>query len=319
MNKKIVYLYSGQGSHYYNMGKSLYHRNSKFREYMNYLDNYAINRKGYSILQGIYKDDIIGFSNFNDIRYSHPAIFMIEYAVSKVLLDIGIYPDYFVGQSLGEISSLTMSGMLPVNDTMELILNQAEILSRDIGTNNGMLAVLDKSELFFDLKERYPMIEMAGVNCEKHFVLSGPKEILNEIIRYLKENLISSVLLPINYGFHSSYIDSCKEPFQKLINQDAVMEAKIPCISCIDGKVRTEFSPGYFWDVIRMPTYFERAIGYTENLGPTIYIDVGPSGTLATFLRYILPTDTLSEIFQIITPFGNEEIKLNQLIQRFVD
>jgi hypothetical protein len=47
-----------------------------------------------------------------------------------------------------------------------------------------------------------------------------------------------------------------------------------------------------------------------EQQGAHRYIDVGPAGTLATFLKYGLPPTTRSTVQAILTPFGGDQKNL---------
>ncbi len=102
MNEPLVFMFSGQGSQYYHMGKELFKENTVFRQSMLEMDAIAARRIGTSIVEEIYHPGKRVSDPFDSILFSHPAIFMIEYSLYKVLEDRGIYPDYVLGSSLGE-------------------------------------------------------------------------------------------------------------------------------------------------------------------------------------------------------------------------
>jgi bacillaene synthase trans-acting acyltransferase len=74
-------------------------------------------------------------------------------------------------------------------------------------------------------------------------------------------------------------------------------------------------SEPYFWRVIRDPIYFQRTIQTLEARQGCCYLDLGPSGTLATFLKYLIGPKSVSTIHAIITPYGQEQRRLQVLIQ----
>lgn len=45
------------------------------------------------------------------------------------------------------------------------------------------------------------------------------------------------------------------------------------------------------------------------------YIDLGPSGTMANFIRNNLGKDSLSKFYDVLTPFGQDLKKLEKLKQ----
>ena len=53
------------------------------------------------------------------------------------------------------------------------------------------------------------------------------------------------------------------------------------------------------------------------NCGSYFYIDLGPSGTMANFVKYNLKPDSISKTFNIIAPFDNELKNLDYIYISF--
>ena len=79
MERSIVFMFSGQGS----MGKDLYETNTFFKDYIHYLDECAADILGESVLKIIYDKTKSISEPFDKTIYTHPAIFMIEFTLSK--------------------------------------------------------------------------------------------------------------------------------------------------------------------------------------------------------------------------------------------
>jgi hypothetical protein len=72
--------------------------------------------------------------------------------------------------------------------------------------------------------------------------------------------------------------------------------------------------PGdFFWRIVRQPIRFRDTIALLERRGACRYIDVGPGGTLATFVKYGLPAGSRSTTHPILTPFGQDQKNLAAL------
>ena len=54
MSKPLVFMFSGQGSHYYHMGKELFEQHPGFRKWMHTLDTIVCDSMGESIVQILY-------------------------------------------------------------------------------------------------------------------------------------------------------------------------------------------------------------------------------------------------------------------------
>jgi malonyl CoA-acyl carrier protein transacylase len=62
--------------------------------------------------------------------------------------------------------------------------------------------------------------------------------------------------------------------------------------------------------VVRRPIRFRETTARLEQQGSRRYIDVGPAGTLATFLKYGMSAATRSTAHGILTPFGLDQKNL---------
>ena len=67
-----VFMFSGQGSHYYRMGEALYRQHPVFRKTLQELDEQAQLLLGESIIAILYDDRRKKLDSFSDIRYTQP-------------------------------------------------------------------------------------------------------------------------------------------------------------------------------------------------------------------------------------------------------
>ena len=82
MKRKTAFLFSGQGSQYFQMGRGLYEQNLVFRSCMEQMDNLARDMLGVSVAEALYGPH--GKAEpFDELRLTHPAIFMVEFALPK--------------------------------------------------------------------------------------------------------------------------------------------------------------------------------------------------------------------------------------------
>lgn len=297
-------MYSGQGSQYYGMAKKLYENNEVFRQWMSYLDKTVVAVGGYSIIEELYCSQKTMSDSFQAIQYTHPAIFMVEYSLTCMLLSLGIEPDYLIGSSLGEIVSLTVAGCETPEKMMEFVVKQA-LLFKEQCVAGGMITILDDYKDYLDGPILGSDVELVSVNYDKHFVLSGEEAGINRIERNLRKNEIGYLKLPVEYGFHSKSLDAVYCDFMGLTAKLNSVKTKTPVYSCAVAGMIDGFTGDTLWRIVRNSIEFNQTLKKVACSKDIIFIDLGPSGTLASFSKVIL--NRSDDISSIISPFHKEE------------
>lgn len=305
MDRPIVFMFSGQGSHYFQMGRELYKQHVLFRRWMNNLDSMVYDIIRESVCEKIYDEKNKISDPFIKILYSHPAIFMVEYAMAKVLLNEGIRPDYILGTSMGEFSSAAISGILSLEESLEAVIQQADVIEQNC-QEGKMVAILEKVELFHNTPILNETCELAVVNFDLHFVISLKPEDVKRITAYLGNKRINYQEIPVSFGFHSSLIDPAKIIYKKMLKNITYKMPKTNYISGIYNERLKKIPGNYFWDIVRKQINFKKTIQNMESKNNYIYLDLGPSGTLANFIKYIIPEESQSISMPIITPFRRD-------------
>jgi acyl transferase domain-containing protein len=296
-------MFSGQGSQYYHMGRDLFETEPTFRSSMLAMDRIVHDIAGYSVLEQLYSDRHNRSEPLDDMRISHPGIFMVEHALATWMTQKLGPPHRLLGYSLGSFAATVAAGVLQPEQALSLIVQQALCLEERCEPG-GMIAVLhDLNRLH---EGNTPLgCQIASYNYKEHFVLSAPRPILLAAQATLTQRNILSQRLPISLPFHSQWIDAGEKDCLAAMQGIHMQRPQIHISCCRSSQSLTTLSPDYFWRVARDPVFFERTIEMLEHEGPWLYIDLGPSGTLATFLKYILPATSRSQYAGILSPFGS--------------
>lgn len=308
-NRNTVFMFSGQGSHYFQMGRELYEHNEVFRHEMTRLDRLAQQLSGERVLDVIYSRGKA--DTFDCTRQTHPAIFMVQYSLAQCLLQAGVVPDATLGASLGSFAAAAVAGFVSAEDALGAAIRQAAAFEACCEPG-GMIAVLADRHLRTDSFFREHS-ELAAINFDSHFVVSAPEYNIAAIERTLNQRSISSQRLAVSFAFHSRWIDAARAPFESFAASIARHPGRLPLACCRQATLLTEIPDDFFWSSVRQPIRFQETIAALEARGAHRYIDVGPAGTLATFAKYCLPPGSRSTTHPILTPFGRDLSNLSKL------
>jgi acyl transferase domain-containing protein len=316
VKKRTVFLFSGQGSQYFGMGKELFEQDRVFRKWMLNLDDIATASSGESVLHRLYEEPGHRDEVFDRTLYTHPAIFMVEYALAQTLIAQEVFPDLVVGSSLGEFTAAALAGFLHVEDALNLVIKQA-LLFEACCPPGRMLAILHNVSLYHQLPELTAYSELVAVNCISHFVVAGTVEHIQKIKEILTGKNIICEILSVSYAFHTSLIDIAEPHFKSALAEICYQQPQLAYFSSLSCTEMTMLPHGYFWDVVRRPIFFSKVIQTLEKHGNYNYIDAGLGGTLTNFTRRNLSATSPSRCYTVLSPFHQDAKNLTDILTVF--
>lgn len=313
MKSETIFMFSGQGSQYYHMGRELYLNNELFRYWMQHCDKIATPLLGRSLLAEIYERHD-KFSSFDNITFSSPALIAIQYSMARIVIDMGIKPDYVMGYSLGELIAAIVSGSISLSQGISFSIACAEVI-KERTPSAAMLAVLASPRIIQEHPVVFRNCWLTGMNFYRNFVITGDVKSINETKEWLYNRDIATQLLPVKYGFHTEMIEGIKDDYDVLIKDMKLNSMRIPIISVLMNKKIEVMDKDYLWGVFRNPVNFDAAINRLIQKGNYRFIDVSPGGTLATFVKNIIPVGSQTAVIETLNRFGNDTKTMRSLEQ----
>lgn len=303
--RRVVFMFSGQGSQYYQMGRAFFDGNPAFRSIMLQLSDVATPLLGRSVIDVLYNDGRKNNELFDDIQFTSAAIFIVEYALARVLIDTGVRPDCLLASSMGIYAAAAIAAALDPREALESIIELATVHKARC-PKGAMIAILGSSKLHSDLSVLREHSDVAAVNFHSHFVISTIDQHLPEIFGVLNRQGVAFQRVAVSYPFHSRWVDAAGDAALAMLEELHYAQPKIPLVCCAASRVLEAIAPESIWAAVRRPIEFERTIAELERSGPGEYIDIGPAGTLATFVKYLLPSTSASRFFSVLSPFGTD-------------
>jgi phthiocerol/phenolphthiocerol synthesis type-I polyketide synthase E len=278
-SQHIVFVFPGQGAQYFKMGEQLYREEEGFKQYID---------QGLSILKNKFHTDyaqILGYDNtqtsdplkINETQYTQPLLFLIEYALAKFLIELGIKPSLMIGHSLGEYVAACISGVLSFEDGLLLVAERALLMSK---VSMGKMVAVNAS--FEQIKnEITDKVSVAAVNSEHTTVLSGTEEDIQECINIFNERNITTTLLKTSHAFHSRMMNDIAVDFENLFSGMSLMAPEIPYVSNLTASFISgdqAKSPQYWKEQMLNTVLFEKGIkNILKDPKDYIFIELGPS------------------------------------------
>lgn len=306
-------MFPGQGAQYYHMGKELYQYHPRFKLWMDYCNEIVHPLIQTSLIDVIYKEQVNKYEPFDQILYTNPALLSIEYSLARLLMEMNIQPNYVLGYSLGEITAAIISNAISLEEGLRLVIDVAKIVETQTRPA-CLLAIIESIKFMTRFPDMFQNCWITGKNCQKNFVVGGLNVDIRRLQKALEKKKIISQELPVKYGFHTELMDPIREKIKLLIQRINLDTNRIPIISSLETEEIQEVSEAYVWEVFRYPVDFEKTIRLMLQKKDYIFIDVGPSGSLATFVKYLLPRDSESLHLEMMNQFGQNINSMKKLM-----
>ncbi|MCU0286993.1 MAG: acyltransferase domain-containing protein, partial [Acidobacteria bacterium] len=281
----VIFMFSGQGSQYVNMGLDLYQNEPVFHDLIN---------QCFTILEKITGLDMkyVLYPAANRLKeaeeliyqflYTTPIKFIFEYALAKLLISWGIEPDAMIGHSFGEYVAACLAGVFSLEDGIYLAALRGEAMHSL--PEGAMLSVpLSEEELSPLLNEQ---LSLATVDAPSLSVVSGPVDAIEAFAKQLNDMGHESIRFRVPKAGHSRMVEPIQPEFKKKISQKTFNKPTIPYISGMSGKWITAeeaTNPDYWVRHLRATVRFADGLTTLFKEPNPIFLQVGPGKGLTMF------------------------------------
>jgi acyl transferase domain-containing protein len=285
-NRDVVFMFSGQGSQYVNMGLELYRTEPVFREEVDCCCEILKPDLGLDLRDIFYPDE----SNVAEAEeqllqtfITQPALFTIEYALARLWMAWGVHPVTMVGHSIGEYVAACLAGVFSLEDALSLVATRGRLIQELPG--GSMMAV------FLSPKEIEPLLgeklSLAVINGPAICVVSGEKEAMEDLEKQLSEKKVYCRHLHTSHAFHSKMMDSILDAFAEKVKEVSLNAPQIPFVSNVTGTWITPdqaMDPSYWARHLRQPVRFSDDIAELLKEPNRVFLEVGPGCTFSTLV-----------------------------------
>lgn len=271
---KVALVFSGHGSQWVGMGLDALKGDRAFAAEIDAIDDIFEKLSGWRIGSMLASDDLV--EKIADIHVAPALIFGVQSALNAVLRQRGLRPDVIVGHSVGEVAAAEACGALDREQAVQLIFDRSrhQNLPRNHG---GMVAVAADADRTRELITRFePQLTIAAHNSRSSTTISGELESLKRFIGAARRNRVASVMLEVEYPFHSRYLDHEKDGLIKALSYLKPQAPSVPYISSTDDALidGPSMDAAYWWRNIRNPVHFRQSIKRAAEMGVSLFLEV---------------------------------------------
>lgn len=223
---------------------------------------------------------------------AQPALGAADMAVYRLLVDLGVRPDFVGGHSYGEFVALAAAGVLSFEDLISLSEARGRFILEAIHEESGSMAAVAAGESAVAATlEGVDGVCIANLNSPAQTVISGTRAGLDEALRRIAHAGLAAQPIPVPCAFHSSLMDAAREPLGRELENIDLHPPRVPVFSNTTGTPHGD-DPRHIRNRMRehltRPVRFVDEIRAMHEAGARIFIEVGPGKVLTGLTERIL-------------------------------
>lgn len=284
--RKIAFLFAGQGAQYTGMGADLYESNPIARIMYDVGEAFRPGTR-----EQCFKGGHAALSVTENIQ---PCLYLTDLAVAACMADAGIQPDAVAGFSIGELAALAFAGVITDADGFRLaVLRGSEMAGCARRFPASLYAVLSLDTatvcaLAAGFSDVYPI----SFECPGQISVAGEAAEMQHFCEKVIAAGGMAVPLTVGGAFHTPYMSTACAALTGALAYMTVSRARMPVFANLTG-LPYPGNPASVKDTIADEVMscirFEESIRHMAATGIHTFVEIGPGDTLSELVTRILP------------------------------
>ncbi len=286
----VYFLFPGQGAQYVNMTRGLYESIPVFRREVDRCSEILRLQLGFHLETLLYPGEGSPEDLEEKMRQTanaQPTLFVIEYALASLWMELGIRPQAMLGHSLGEYVAACMAGVMSLEDALRLVTVRGQLMQNM--PPGAMLTVAMPHHRVAELLSNHKDVALAAVNAEESCVVSGSEEAIVRLETQLVEQGFEPQRLRTSHAFHSPMMTPVAESLRHVLTG---IKFKSPCIPFLSNLTGGWITPEQASSAEYWIKHLLHTVRFSDNLrhllkepGGTL-LEMGPATLTVLAKRY---------------------------------
>ncbi|MFE7094008.1 type I polyketide synthase [Streptomyces erythrochromogenes] len=295
--RRIAFVFPGQGSQRPGMMRDLYERFAGFRSVVDVLGSVARDDADLDLAELLYGGEAAGAGGgdaeelarrLTATEVCQPLLGTVQVAATRLLAECGVAPDLALGHSVGEFAAAAAAGALTGEETVRLLVHRGAALRRAVsGPPGGMVAVQTDKETCRSLVVGIDDVWLACFNQPRQVVVSGTPQGLAALRRACADAGIATAALEVSDAFHSPRLGCAEEAVRANLADRRVSPPLLPFVSSVSAAVCSD--PGELRELwarhASAPVRFGDAVLASYDAGARLFLQVSGGGSLLDAVR----------------------------------
>lgn len=319
----VIFMFSGQGAQYVNMGRELYSVEPTFKKHIDTCAQILQPHLNLDIRHILFpkQEQIEAASQkLQQTAITQSALFVIEYTLAQLWMEWGVHPEAMIGHSIGEYVAATIAGVFSLEDALAIVAKRGQLMQQL--PTGSMLAIPLPAQDVQSLLNVHTgdgvSVEIAAINSPSSCVVSGSFEAIATLQKQLSSQGIEYRLLHTSHAFHSVIMEPILSPFVQAVKKVKLNPPHIRFISNVTGTWITDeqaTNPNYWSQHLRQTVKFSSGISQLLQQFEGVFLEVGPGRTLSTLTTQHLQPEAKQQVLTSLRHVKEQQSDVSFLLQ----
>ncbi|MGR3937920.1 SDR family NAD(P)-dependent oxidoreductase [Streptomyces sp. BRA346] len=278
----VVWVFPGQGPQWAGMALDLWESSAVFATRMDECARLLDGLVDWSL-----RDVLADEAALGRMDVMQPALFAVQVSLAEVWRSVGLAPSAVAGHSQGEITAACAAGIVSLADAMRLMVERSRAIVARL-SGRGAMALLAMPPGEVDQSR----VTIGAVNGPGAVVVSGPVDVVREMVAECEARGIRARMVPIDYASHSPQVEDIRKDVLRAADGVSARDTGVAFWSTVTGGRlgADRLDAAYWYANLRERVRLEDTVRALAEAGHGVFLEVSPHPVLTMAMRSTVDT-----------------------------
>ncbi|WP_431784923.1 SDR family NAD(P)-dependent oxidoreductase, partial [Streptomyces chumphonensis] len=282
-----VWVFPGQGSQWWGMGRGLLASSPVFAERLAECEAALAPHVDWSLREVLTGEDEGWLDRVDVVQ---PVLWAVMVSLAAVWESFGVEPAAVIGHSQGEIAAAVVAGALSVGDGARVVALRSAAIREELAGRGGMLSLATGAEQAAAWVEPFGgRVSIAVLNGPSATVVAGEPGALEEIAASAEAAGVRARRVPVDYASHSVHVEDLQARLLEALGDVEPQVSRVPVISTVTGELldTSTMDAAYWYANLRESVRFTDAVTHALASGHRTFVEVSAHPVLTMGVQAI--------------------------------
>ncbi|HET8935355.1 MAG TPA: type I polyketide synthase, partial [Polyangiales bacterium] len=283
---KTVFVFPGQGSQWFAMGRELLEQSVVFASAVQVVDDSLRPWTGWSVIELLRGETSQSLPPWDRVDAVQPALFAMGVGLAAMWRSLGIEPAAVVGHSQGEVTAAVVSGALSLPDGAKVVALRSQAVRERCGEGAMLLIERPLAEVEQLIAKYGAALSIAAVNTASSTIVSGDAAAVDALLAELQSQALFSRKINVDYASHSAQMDELLPALREQLASIQPQVGQVPLYSTVEARLLSgaELDAAYWCRNLRETVRMDQALSQLLAAGHGVFLEVSAHPVLTLTL-----------------------------------